>query len=153
LSGDGRGGFRVVPAEESGIYIYGEQRGAAVADFDRDGRMDLAVSQNGAQTRLYRNDGTNRPGLRVYLGGSASNPHAIGAVARPVMEGAKGAAVEVHGGSGYWSHDSVVCLLTARTPISGVWVRWPGGKETTSKIPQGATEVRLDTNGNVSVRE
>ena len=33
--------------------VYGEQRGAAAADYDRDARVDLVVTQNGAATRLY----------------------------------------------------------------------------------------------------
>ncbi len=46
LLGDGRGGFRALRPRESGIAIYGEQRGCAVGDFDGDGRMDLAVAQH-----------------------------------------------------------------------------------------------------------
>src|SRR6185503_10778294 len=38
LRGDGKGGFVAVPGQTSGIKVDGEQRGAAVADFDRDGR-------------------------------------------------------------------------------------------------------------------
>src|SRR5206468_5362066 len=44
LRGNGRGQFQPVKAGESGIAVYGEQRGSAVADFDGDGRVDLAVS-------------------------------------------------------------------------------------------------------------
>ena len=44
LQGDGQGGFRAVPGQESGIKVYGEQRGAAVCDFDGDGRTDLVVT-------------------------------------------------------------------------------------------------------------
>src|SRR5438105_4889616 len=52
LLGDGKGNLRAIPGQESGIKVYGEQRGAAVADFDGDGRVDLAVTQNGAATSL-----------------------------------------------------------------------------------------------------
>src|SRR5512138_1625053 len=41
-----------VPGQQSGIEVYGEQRGAAVADYDADGRADLMVAQNGAATKL-----------------------------------------------------------------------------------------------------
>src|SRR6185436_18427032 len=43
LLGDGRGGFRALGPGESGVAIYGEQRGSAVADFDGDGCTDLVV--------------------------------------------------------------------------------------------------------------
>ena len=38
LQGDGKGGFRAVPGQESGVKVYGEQRGAALGDYDADGR-------------------------------------------------------------------------------------------------------------------
>jgi VCBS repeat protein/ASPIC/UnbV protein len=60
LRGDGRGNFAAVSAKESGIAIYGEQRGCAVCDFDHDGRPDLAVTQHGAATKLFRNQHTKR---------------------------------------------------------------------------------------------
>src|SRR5437667_2937095 len=57
LSGDGKGRLKAVPAQESGIKVYGEQRGAAVADFDGDGRVDLGVTQTGAATNVFRTPG------------------------------------------------------------------------------------------------
>ena len=64
LQGNGTGKLNAVPGQESGIEVYGEQRGAAVSDFNRDGRIDLVVSQNGAATRLFQNVAA-KPGLRV----------------------------------------------------------------------------------------
>jgi hypothetical protein len=53
LLGDGKGRFRAAAAAELGNWrILGEQRGAAAADLNGDGRMDLVVTQNGAETRL-----------------------------------------------------------------------------------------------------
>src|SRR6185503_9213662 len=68
LRGDGSGKWRPMSGQESGVKIYGEQRGAALADFNEDGRVDLVVTQNGAPTRLYQNV-TGKPGLRVRLAG------------------------------------------------------------------------------------
>lgn len=55
LLGNGRGGFRSLPSSESGIRVEGDSRGVAAADFDRDGRIDLAVGQNAGPLKLYRN--------------------------------------------------------------------------------------------------
>ncbi len=60
LEGDGRGAFRAVPGPESGLLIYGEQRGCAAADFNHDGAPDLVVTQNNGPTRLFLNKTARR---------------------------------------------------------------------------------------------
>lgn len=55
LLGKSNGHFKTLPAKESGVRVHGEQRGCAAADFDRDGRIDLVVTQNGGATKLFRN--------------------------------------------------------------------------------------------------
>jgi hypothetical protein len=129
-----------VSGQESGVLVYGDQRGAALADYNADGRVDLVVSQNGAETRLYRNDRA-RPGLRVRLVGPAANPHAVGAVIRLEYATGSGPAREIHAGSGYWSQDGAVPVMGMREPPVAVWVRWPGGAESRTPVPPGAREV------------
>ena len=53
LRGDGKGGFGPLPGDQSGVIVYGEQRGAATGDFNGDGHPDLVVTQNGTATRLF----------------------------------------------------------------------------------------------------
>jgi hypothetical protein len=142
LLGDGKGGLQPVPGHRSGILVYGDQRGAAYADFDGDGRLDLAVSQNAAPTRLLRNRNA-KPGLRVRLQGLAPNPDAIGAQVRVVYRDRMGPVREIHAGSGYWSQNGAVQVLgLAATPTS-VWVRWPGGAESVVEVGPGAREVTV----------
>jgi hypothetical protein len=150
LKGDGSGAFRAVPGQESGLKIYGEQRGAAAADFDGDGRLDLVVAQNSADTKLYRNT-QGRPGLRVRLGGRPENPDAFGAVVRVKAAGRWGPAQEVHGGGGYWSQDSVVQVLSSLEAPTEMMVRWPGGVTTTNALPPEAREVLVGFNKPVQV--
>lgn len=150
LRGDGQGGFVALPGPESGVLIYGEQRGSAVGDYDRDGRPDLAVSQNGATTRLYHNVG-GKPGLRVRLEGPPGNPDGVGAVLRlGFASGRWGPAREVHAGSGYWSQDSVVQILAAPGAPSQIQVRWPGSKAASiTELAPDTREVRLDVRGRI----
>jgi hypothetical protein len=143
LRGDGTGGLKIVPGQESGIKIYGEQRGAALCDYDADGRVDVVVTQNGAETKLYHNEKAKR-GLRVRLEGPEGNRDGIGAVMRLKFSGGMGPAREVHAGSGYWSQDSVVQVLGTPEPPLEIWIRWPGGKTTTSPVPAGAKEIRVE---------
>ncbi|HTL54412.1 MAG TPA: VCBS repeat-containing protein [Candidatus Limnocylindrales bacterium] len=149
LQGDGRGGLRAVPGQESGVQVYGEQRGAAVADFDHDGRIDLVVTQNAAPTRLFRNVRA-KPGLRVRLSGPTGNPWGIGAQLRLKQGEQMGPVREIHGGAGYWSQDSVVQVLAAPQTPAQLWVRWPGGKTLTVDLPAGASDIQVAFDGTVS---
>jgi enediyne biosynthesis protein E4 len=146
LRGDGSGGLAPVPSARSGIRVYGEQRGAALGDYDEDGRVDLVVTQNGAPTKLYHNIGA-APGLRVRLKGPPGNPSGIGAVLRLQFKDRQGPAREIHAGSGYWSQDSLVQVMSTPSTPESLWVRWPGGRVTTTPIPANAREVTVDAEG------
>jgi hypothetical protein len=150
LRGDGKGGLTPMPAQESGVKIYGEQRGCALADYDGDGRVDLVVAQNGAATKLYHNLRA-RPGLRVRLRGGAANPTAVGAALRLIFGERLGPVREIHAGAGYWSQDSAVQVLGTPTPPTGIWVRWPGGRTLTADVPASAREIEVNEEGKVKV--
>ena len=150
LRGLGGGKLEAIAGPKSGLLVYGEQRGSAVGDFDEDGRADLVVTQNGAQTKLYQNVGA-KPGLRVRLAGPPGNPDGVGATLRLWFGSRMGAAREIHGGSGYWSQDSVVQVMGCPEAPTQIWIRWPGGKTTTSAIPAGAKEITVDLAGQVTM--
>jgi hypothetical protein len=150
LQGDGHGGLRAVPGQESGVMAYGEQRGAAVADFDGDGRVDLVVTQNAAETRLFRNVRA-RPGLRVRLKGPPGNRFGYGAQLRLKHGEQFGPVREVHGGGGYWSQDSPVQILCGEKSPHQIWIRWPGGKSFTVDVPPSAAEVEISIGGQLSI--
>ncbi len=142
LKGNGRGGFKTLSAQESGLMINGEQRGAACADFDEDGRMDLAVTQNGAETRLFHNERAD-PGLRVRLTGPPGNPNAIGAQLRLKVGDNFGPAIEIQAGSGYWSQNSSVAILPAVKSAATIEATWPGGKVTRTPVSAGLNAVAI----------
>ena len=142
LTGDGHGGLSPVPGARSGLVVYGDQRGAAYADYNGDGRLDLAVSQNAAATRLFTNRGA-KPGLRVRMEGTPSNPDGIGAQLRVVYGAGMSPVREVQAGSGYWSQNGAVQVFGLSGTPQEVWVRWPGGAETRTKVRPGAREVTV----------
>ena len=149
LQGDGTGGFEAVPGHRSGIQVYGEGRGAALADYDRDGRVDLVVTQNGSQTKLYRNR-SGKPGLRVRLKGTRSNPLGIGSILRLKFGNNFGPARQVASSSGYWSQNSSTQVLATPAIPTEIQIRWPGGKTTVSKVPDGARGILIDQAGAIS---
>lgn len=150
LRNDGHGKLLEVPGQESGIKIYGEQRGAAAADYDNDGRIDLVVAQNGAAAKLYHNQ-IARSGLRIHLKGPQGNPLGFGAVVRARNSNSAGPAKELHCGSGYWSQDSAVLVMAVPDGSSEIVIRWPGGRETRSPVESKFREIEIDQNGAVQV--
>jgi hypothetical protein len=150
LQGDGHGGFRAVPGQQSGVKVYGEQRGCALSDYDGDGRVDLVVAQNGNASVLYHNVRA-QPGLRVRLQGPAGNRSGFGAALRLKRGNQYGPARELHAGSGYWSQDSATAVLCGTGHPDSVEVRWPWGKRTESSVPTGAHEVVIGIDGSLKV--
>ena len=134
LRGNGRGTFAAMDASNTGVRVMGEQRGAALVDFNHDGRVDLAVSQNNAPTKLYVNQGAKR-GLRVVLKGPPANPDGVGAQMHLLYAGdRKGPCRTIQAGSGYWSQDAAVQVLGLQEAPVALWIRWPGGKEQTVPV-------------------
>ncbi|MSR66451.1 MAG: hypothetical protein EXS24_03645 [Pedosphaera sp.] len=148
LQGDGKGGLTPVPAQISGVAVYGEQRGAAVCDYNGDGRVDLVVSQNGAATKLFENKQA-KPGLRIRLDAGPLNPTGIGAIVRLQYAEGDGPARLVSAGSGYWSQDSAVQVMGGLSPAKYVQVFWPGGRSTISTVPKAVREIVIRSTGDV----
>ena len=147
MRGNGKGDFVSMPGQNSGLKIYGEQRGSAVADYDHDGRPDLVVTQNGSFTHLYRN-ALARPGLRVKVNAGPANPTGVGAIVRlKFAEGKIGPARLITAGSGYWSQDSAVQVLATPAPPTHVETSWPNGETTSTAIPLGAKEIAIGRAG------
>ena len=104
-------------------------RGAAFADIDGDGDLDLAIAQNGRAAKLYRNDQTlGKHWLRVRLRGRAPNTDAIGAEVRLVAGGVTQTRRVVPARSFLSQVEATVTFgLGALTTVDRLEVRWPDG--------------------------
>ncbi|MFH5832476.1 FG-GAP-like repeat-containing protein [Halalkalibaculum sp. DA384] len=142
LLGNGAGDFEIVKGHDSGIMVYGEQRSASVSDVNRDGRVDLAVTQNEGATRLFFNQ-TERKGIRVRLKGPPSNADAVGAAVRLVYkDGSKGPLREWQAGSGYRSQRSYTQVLGASSEPASLEVFWHDGSSQTVDL-KGEPEITV----------
>lgn len=130
-------------AQHSGIRIYGSQRASVAADFNLDGRLDLAVTQNAGPV-VYLENQSAEVGLRVELRTERANTFAIGANVRAqYRDGSFGPATAVVAGSGYWSQNSLFPLLTPRDGIKKVYVSWPSGADTTVVVHPNTQMVKI----------
>lgn len=138
LRGDGRGNFSAVSGMQSGVKVYGEQRGAAFSDINTDGKVDLVVTQNSEESKLFLNR-TERKGLRITLKGLLNNVDAIGSSIRMVYsDGTKGPQREIQAGSGHWSQESFTQVMgvSPDESLSGVEVNWFNQETETIQIPK-----------------
>jgi len=103
-------------------------RSAAVADFDRDGRMDIAVRAQWERSSLLRNEGEAGRFLRVRLVGTKSNRMGVGARLEAHVGGRRRIA-ELTCGTGFLSqHESAVHFgLDNAERVDRLVVRWPSG--------------------------
>ncbi len=105
-------------------------RGAAYADFDHDGDLDILLTANGGPAELLRNDGGNRNHwVNVRLVGRQSNRSGLGAVVR--VESSSGKQWQtVHSGSSYCSQSALALTfgLGQDRTIAKLTVEWPSGK-------------------------
>jgi hypothetical protein len=106
-------------------------RGAAFADFDNDGDLDIVVNNVNDVPDLYRLDQVGeRHWIGIKLTGVQSNRSAIGARVRLVTsDGSQ--LQEVRGGGSYYSQGDLRAYfgLGAARSIERLEVRWPNGRE------------------------
>ncbi len=105
-------------------------RGAALADFDNDGRLDLVVTSLDASPVVLRNASTAGNWLRIRTVGGKSNRDGYGARVQ-VTAGGVTQTDEVRAGSSYVSSSDprLHFGLGKAARVDRVVVRWPSGNE------------------------
>jgi len=132
-------------------------RGAAYADINNDGRLDLLLSTNGGPAYLFRNEaqGTNaNRGVRLKLVGTKSNRDGIGAVVR-LSAGGDTQTQLLRSGSSYLSSSELILTfgLAQRDKADAIEIRWPSGQvDHLSNIPAGQTITATEGKGQTSSR-
>jgi len=117
-------------------------RGAVFADFDRDGRLDAAVTAIGERIELWWNRSPRKHWLQLRLRGTKSNRSAIGA--QVTCKSASRTQTRcVTNCIGYASSsDLTVHFGLAADAKASVEIRWPSG--TVQKLGELATDQRIE---------
>jgi len=104
-------------------------RGAAYADIDNDGALDVLMTTNGGRAWLFHNEGGTNHSLRLKLVGTKSNRDGIGAVAR-VTSGSDRQWKMLSSGSSYLSQSELVLTfgLGGGTKADAIEISWPSGR-------------------------
>lgn len=126
---DGASGFADVSRQAgSGLALKQVSRGVAVADYDDDGDVDIAINNNNDSAALLRNEGGNsRNWLVVEVRGRAGSA-ALGARVE-VVTGAQTQVAEVTGGGSYLGQSDLRLHfgLGEHTTADQLVVRWLSG--------------------------
>ena len=145
----------------AGFTSNGSSRGSALADYDRDGDLDIVVNIKDESLSLYQNNTDNaNHWLQVDLNAIYSNPDAIGTLVR-VTAGTDTMMRQVLGATSAHAQDDPVLhfgLGTATTATSVV-ILWPSGiVNTLSAVPADQVVIvseciaDLDGDGAVGVK-
>jgi hypothetical protein len=107
-------------------------RGAAIADFDNDGDLDILVNNNGQTPQLLRNDGGNsNHWLQILLIGTKSNRDGVGARVK-VSAGNLILKDQRKGGMSYQSAQDprLHFGLGPQSKVDAIEIVWPSGSVT-----------------------
>jgi hypothetical protein len=129
-------------AADAGVASTDRSRGAALVDFDRDGRLDLIVSNRRAPLELYRNI-TPETGhwITVALQQSGGNRDAIGAVIS-VSTPDQAQSVQQTIGAGHAGGQLLARHFgLGKATKAQVSVIWPDGTSTSAVVAAGSNAV------------
>jgi hypothetical protein len=112
-----------------GMQIIKSSRGAAVADIDNDGRLDIAITNIDDYPTLLLNQSPRRHWLMLKLTGTKSNRSAIGALVTAAA-GSLRQTFLVEGGSSHMSQNDkrVHIGLADNSAVQRLEILWPSGK-------------------------
>jgi enediyne biosynthesis protein E4 len=129
-------------------------RGAAYADIDNDGFLDILVTTNAGPAYLFHSEQGSNRSVRIKLVGTKSNRDGIGAVVH-VVAGADKQSKMLRSGSSYLSQSELVLTfgLGTQAKVDSIEIEWPSGQvDKLSNVKSQQTITVEEGKGVVGVR-
>jgi enediyne biosynthesis protein E4 len=156
----GKGNFREVTKRLGNEFTAPRVgRGAAYADVNNDGSLDLLLASNNDRSSLLlnvpANDAASLQSLRIKLVGTKSNRDGIGAVVT-LTAGSDTQSAMLRSGSSYLSASELILTfgLARHTQADSIEIHWPSGRlDRLVDIPAGQTITVTEGSGLTSGRK
>ncbi len=126
----GQGLFQeVAPETTPPLGVLMVARGAAYADYDKDGDVDILITENDGPAHLWRNDHTGNNYLRVSVEGRSGNRDGLG-TRIVALAGGKRHERRVRSGSSYLAQNELTVTfgLGKEEHVDSLWIYWPMGE-------------------------
>jgi hypothetical protein len=143
---DGRAGWQVVDARDSGIVLAGAVASLTTHDLNGDGWLDVVAALNNGPLLAFTNRGqSGRRSMTVALRGRAGNLLGTGARVTVRYDNGRQMNFEIHSGSGYLSQSSnrLAFGSDAASQVKAIEVRWPDGLTTIVQPPATASHLEI----------
>lgn len=116
------------PSETTPLSMYLVARGAAYADYDRDGDQDILIVENNGAAHLWRNDARRHNWLRFTVTGAVGNRDGLGTRILIYADG-KRQERRIRSGSSYLSQSETAAVfgLGTHPAVDSVFIYWPMG--------------------------
>jgi enediyne biosynthesis protein E4 len=134
----GNGTFRDASSEAGDVSKPGAHRGAAVADLDNDGRLDLVVTSLSDRAKVLRNVSTSSgQWLMLRLVGRASNRDGLGTIVRATLDDGRVLLNHATTSVGFASSSDprVHFGVPPNHRVTHLTLRWPSGTHQTIENP------------------
>ena len=137
ITRNGKGCFKAISCRQSAIGVFGESQVSMASNFNGDGSVDIATTQNNDSIKLYFNQ-IAHPCIRVISKGKNSNHLCVVATIILESDGVKGPKREISIGGWYLSQDSLTQIFPTNDKEAKFHVKWNDSESAVYSIHNNA---------------
>ena len=152
FTNNGNGVFTYANEQTTGVFNNKMVvRGVAVGDYDRDGDLDILLTENNGPVHLWRNDTVEKSFLRVILESKTNNRNALGAKVIVTIGDYKMERI-IRTGSSYLSQSELTASfgLGNHTAVDSLSIIWPSGSIDTFTNIKNNREIFIKEGSNLA---